>query len=358
MNKAASFLKTKIKNTDARIGVIGMGYVGLPLVKTFLAAGFNVLGFDIDEKKVKMLEERIRELEQEVKQLRSGERPARPLRPERPPERVADAEPFFFTEPVVETIIEQQEFFADMDDSELTPEERQSHAAVQESLRRIQDLLDSIPPEDQARGETAIREALEAMSTADRAAVVVFGQDALIERLASGDPSLPDLTSVPVTTRTDIGSALQLAMALFPDEGAKRLVLLSDGRENVGHALSQSELAAAQEIELLFVSLGGREGEAEVVLEELDAPSYAREGQDLDLRVLVRSTVQTNAALRVFGDGTLVHSQEIRLQPGLNRFSVPIGSVEAEFAYLMPRSCIFCIAKTSRAGCSISLWPV
>lgn len=195
----------------------------------------------------------------------------------------------------------------------------------------VLDVSDSVPAVEQARGETIIRAAVESMPTGDQAAVVVFGQDALVERLASGDPTLPDLASVPVTARTDIGSALQLAMALFPDEGAKRLVLLSDGRENIGHALSQSELAAAQGIELVFVSLGGPEGEAEVLLEELDAPPYAREGQELELEVSVRSTVQIDAALRVFGDGNLVHSQEVRLQPGVNRFAVPVQSVEAGF---------------------------
>jgi nucleotide sugar dehydrogenase len=53
-NKALS-LESKIKRKEARIGIIGMGYVGLPLVKTFLSKGFEVLGFDIDEKKVDLL---------------------------------------------------------------------------------------------------------------------------------------------------------------------------------------------------------------------------------------------------------------------------------------------------------------
>ena len=55
MSKKALDLERKIKNRKAHIGIIGMGYVGLPLVKLFLGKGFEVLGFDIDEKKVKML---------------------------------------------------------------------------------------------------------------------------------------------------------------------------------------------------------------------------------------------------------------------------------------------------------------
>lgn len=44
-----------IENRTARVGIIGMGYVGLPLMRTFCAAGFTCLGFDSDAKKVAQL---------------------------------------------------------------------------------------------------------------------------------------------------------------------------------------------------------------------------------------------------------------------------------------------------------------
>lgn len=46
----------KIQSKTARVGVIGLGYVGLPLSLLLCEAGFTVKGFDIDEKKVKQLE--------------------------------------------------------------------------------------------------------------------------------------------------------------------------------------------------------------------------------------------------------------------------------------------------------------
>jgi UDP-N-acetyl-D-glucosamine dehydrogenase len=46
----------RIENRTAKIGVIGLGYVGLPLSLLFSEAGFKVTGFDIDEKKVTDLE--------------------------------------------------------------------------------------------------------------------------------------------------------------------------------------------------------------------------------------------------------------------------------------------------------------
>jgi UDP-N-acetyl-D-glucosamine dehydrogenase len=48
-------LLAKIKNKQALIGIIGMGYVGLPLVLRFCEVGFPVLGFDTDAHKVELL---------------------------------------------------------------------------------------------------------------------------------------------------------------------------------------------------------------------------------------------------------------------------------------------------------------
>ncbi len=55
MNAEAAKLYDKIVRHRARVGVIGLGYVGLPLVKTFLQKGFRVTGFDIDVRKVDLL---------------------------------------------------------------------------------------------------------------------------------------------------------------------------------------------------------------------------------------------------------------------------------------------------------------
>jgi UDP-N-acetyl-D-glucosamine dehydrogenase len=48
-------LLEKINKRKALIGVIGLGYVGLPLVREFTSAGMKVLGFDVDIKKVDQL---------------------------------------------------------------------------------------------------------------------------------------------------------------------------------------------------------------------------------------------------------------------------------------------------------------
>jgi len=50
-----ALLKDKIARREYTVGVIGLGYVGLPLVLRFGEVGFRVMGFDVDATKVKQL---------------------------------------------------------------------------------------------------------------------------------------------------------------------------------------------------------------------------------------------------------------------------------------------------------------
>src|SRR6202040_1612124 len=52
---SAMALEEKIKNRTAQVGIIGLGYVGLPLAMEFAKAGFSVTGIDVQESKVAQL---------------------------------------------------------------------------------------------------------------------------------------------------------------------------------------------------------------------------------------------------------------------------------------------------------------
>ena len=54
MNHAEE-LRRRIESKKARVGVVGLGYVGLPLAVEFAQVGFNVVGIDIDQRKVDLL---------------------------------------------------------------------------------------------------------------------------------------------------------------------------------------------------------------------------------------------------------------------------------------------------------------
>ncbi len=55
MSQTFSKLLSLIEKRKATIGVVGLGYVGLPIVIRFCEEGFNVIGFDVDQAKVRSI---------------------------------------------------------------------------------------------------------------------------------------------------------------------------------------------------------------------------------------------------------------------------------------------------------------
>jgi len=189
----------------------------------------------------------------------------------------------------------------------------------------VLDASDSLTAEQRALGEKFIQDAVVKMSANQKAAIVVFGEEAMVDRLPSDSAQLLDITSIPITSGTNIANALQLAQAILPDEGSRRIVLLSDGRENLGQAIQQSELAAANQIEINYVPLGAENRQAEVYIESLLSPSEIRQGEEFGLSGSIQSTGITNAELRIFLNERLIKSSELRLLAGSNQFEVPIS---------------------------------
>src|SRR5919112_2314540 len=55
MDDAFTSLRARIRDKSALVGIIGLGYVGLPLARAFIDGGYSVLGFDVDPTKVERL---------------------------------------------------------------------------------------------------------------------------------------------------------------------------------------------------------------------------------------------------------------------------------------------------------------
>jgi Ca-activated chloride channel family protein len=170
------------------------------------------------------------------------------------------------------------------------------------------------------------RQAVREMPEGDTAGVVVFGANALVDRLPSQLGELQVPSSVPVVGATDIAAAIRLATAIFPAGAQQRLVLLSDGNDTAGSA-EQAILAAAQRGVRLDVVLPSDETYGEALVDGIDAPAGARVGETVELSVRVRSTVRTGATLRLLADGGTVASRRLALEPG--SITVPF-SIEAD----------------------------
>ncbi|MGH2455976.1 MAG: VWA domain-containing protein, partial [Candidatus Limnocylindria bacterium] len=157
----------------------------------------------------------------------------------------------------------------------------------------------------------AVRE----MPEGDTAGVVVFGANALVDRLPSNLAELRDPSSVPVVGATDIAAAVRLAEAIFPAGTQRRMVLLSDGNDTGGGG-AQTVVAAAARGVRLDVVLPDPATHGEALVDGVDAPPGARVGETIELAVRVRATVETAATLRLLADGATVATRDLELEPG------------------------------------------
>src|SRR5687768_17371798 len=166
------------------------------------------------------------------------------------------------------------------------------------------DRSESVSPEARTQADTFVNQAIGQLSDRYRAGVVGFGHDTAVERPIEG----PNGTWQRPEIRGDasnLGEAIHLARSMFPRTGGKRIVVVSDGRENAGHAEEEARAAVNQGVQLSVVPLGG-EQPPEVLIEALEIAPQIREGDQADMVIAVGATVETDATLRLWLDQKLI----------------------------------------------------
>ena len=193
------------------------------------------------------------------------------------------------------------------------------------------DVSDSISKAQQQDGYDYIKDALAEMDPEDQAAVILFGDEALVERPMSPGQTLPAFTSIPASNQTDIAEAVRLAAALYPPGAARRMVLLSDGAATTGDAETAAQLAAQSGIDFIAIPIGGTLNGAEVSLLDVETPGTLLQGENFDLKLTIHATEPTTTRVRVVGAGAVLYEGEAELTGGTQTFRVPLSAGEQGF---------------------------
>jgi uncharacterized membrane protein len=182
----------------------------------------------------------------------------------------------------------------------------------------------------------------------DRAGLILFGRRPRLELPPSNAPSFnfrfKDAASLIDGNYTDIASAIKLALASFPEGTGKRIVLISDGNENLGNAEEQARIAKLNGAQIDVVPLAaGYRNENEVLVQSVEAPPRTEQGARLPIRVLVRSynprPVVGMLVLKQITEGESFavppSPKRVELRPGLNAFSFqqPLTRQQQSYTY-------------------------
>jgi Mg-chelatase subunit ChlD len=198
--------------------------------------------------------------------------------------------------------------------------------ADQLAVAVLLDRSDSITPLARSQQEDWLAKAFASKGAQDHVSVITFGEDTTVERALSDDPHPPRLAPDQTGTRTNIAAAIRAGVAALPPSAARRLVILSDGRENLDHADAAAALAAAAHVQLMSVPMDETQG-PEVLVRALDAPSQLREGERFTVTAQLEATQPTSATLHLLMDGQVLTSQQVDLDQGTNRFVIPLEPI-------------------------------
>lgn len=167
--------------------------------------------------------------------------------------------------------------------------------------------------------EAYIRSSIEAMPKKNQAGVVVFGDDVLVDQFVTDKKIFSEVTSAPVTTATNLEKAVSTALTIFPEDTAKRLVLITDGLENAGSVEKMAGTVAAQDIDVKVLKLEQNMGE-EVYVSNLELPQHVHIGDTFNVKVTIQSNVSTEAVVSLYSGRTLKGQSTVNLTAGQNQF--------------------------------------
>jgi len=192
----------------------------------------------------------------------------------------------------------------------------------------VVDYSDSVGPNAKAAAEKFIQTAIQKRKPADKWGVVVFGREAFVDLAPGSAPSLGKIQTVPPTEFTDIAAAIRLGMASLPDGMQKRLVVLSDGNENLGNALDEAQTAGNSDVAIDVVPLTSP-ARNEVLLEKLTLPNEAKIGEPVEIKAIASATQDATGTIKLFRDGKYLGSRDVQMTKGKNVFVFPQSVQEA-----------------------------
>ncbi len=184
------------------------------------------------------------------------------------------------------------------------------------------DRSDSIPEEQQAQALATVTALSKGKEKVDKGGVIVFGTDAAIEFTPNSAVALEKVLAVVDTERTDLSAAIRLGTAGFPEMGQKRLVIFSDGNENIGDALAAVRAAKPLGVTVDVWPLGVRRAN-DIAVQKLGIPQSLKKGAVFESKIFVQADHPTPATIRLYRNDVYLGEQQVNLDQGKNLLTFP-----------------------------------
>ncbi len=176
-----------------------------------------------------------------------------------------------------------------------------------------------------------MQEAIRSKAEQDAFAILGTGERPAVEYPLTLDSNTAlEIGGVKNKNFTDLAAGLRLAQGLVDSGYKPRVVLLSDGEQNLGDGVREARYLKERGIQVDVAHLA-RDVGTEVLVKNATVPATLYEGESFALTAVVESTVLTRATLQVFEDNRPIAKTQMQVQKGENRLSIPLKATEPGF---------------------------
>jgi len=186
----------------------------------------------------------------------------------------------------------------------------------------------SIPDDLRIAAEDYIKKTVADAEGKHRAGVISFDGQADIDVIPSGVGfDIEGFSTQGEPDRTNIATGLRMALAAFPEGYARRVVLLTDGNENVGDLTDEIETAVANQVAVDIVPLE-YEHKNEIFFDRISVPTQASKDTKIPVRLILKSQRPARAKLDLYHNDVKLPLADpvLKLAGGMkpDRFDIPI----------------------------------
>jgi len=163
-----------------------------------------------------------------------------------------------------------------------------------------------------------VQEAIKNMGRYDETGIINFGGNSTIELLPDKNPLFEDMQTLIDPSFTNLENALITAQSIMPWDHQKRVVLLTDGRENTGNAMLQVKQMKAKGYAVDVYPINSS-FQREVQLQKLKIPDSVHLNEQFEIAVNVKSNINTQAVLQLYSNRLLTAQKKVVLNKGDNQ---------------------------------------
>lgn len=187
------------------------------------------------------------------------------------------------------------------------------------SLMVLADVSDSTPQDRLEQIRKTYQSIVDAKPDSAKAGLIVFASQASTITELSKNTELPEDIALEAMdgSETGLADALNFTRQLMPPDSINRVLLISDGNETTGDAITVAKRAESHGLDI-FTQAYEMEDRNEMWLEDLLVPTEVKKGQSFSVSAIAHSATAVSATFTLYRDGFKVQEQEMMLEPGQN----------------------------------------